>query len=397
MRSERRIHWPGPSKGQDFDLMLEKVGLPYEESARSHPIAGSLLLAVAAAVGVLYVWAVATSIPLLDAYVDLLFVVEPILVGGGLYFLRHRKLRLTAEEASWESLQAEELSWKSVPSDLWPRRTKWVEPISAYAGILRTVADGEGSREGTVFHELVLHHAGDAGKCVKLCSLPNEAGLLHRQERLARLFGLPALSQDGSGVEAIAPQDLHKPLLQRVQEGSVQPAVRAGEPPRRLRLWVQGDAMLMRGRRAIRLGCLLGGFLLVGLGAFFTASAWSFPWVRPWGAAFGLLGLALAFLPVVIVQYLRVSPDGVESWHGLGPLRLGHLDIEAASVRQVTVGKAGYHPLLSALGSGARTGLPTPEAVNVTSPFRTISLGWTLPPEARQWVRDCIIAVLASG
>ena len=397
MAQRTHTHWPGPSDGEDFDLLPAGAELPCHVTGAA-PVAARIVMCGFGGAGLLSAFLLLLSGDDGDAFGAVIFgVVGLAMLTFARLLTRGTSLRITPEEVECTDLHAF-------------RPTRWREPVSAYEGVLRRVTVRQETDDRRLLYEVLLQHPEDPRKNVKLYSSMTDAGFLDRHRHYARAFGLPTLTETEDGVERVAPEELDRPLPARAIAGVHGAIPPAGPPPDDLSIEIRGDTVTMRTRRRTPLRYLIIGPACVTGGGWWIHWAWAglggaAPIVLSGlllGALFGLLlvacGLWLVAVRLTIVQVLRICPGRVESWHQLGDRAFGHLAMDSSCVREVTGGVHGAHALLRALGLLSLGGPPAcPPAVNILGKDETIVFGHVLSKESRRWVRQCVLSVLAAG
>jgi len=286
--------------------------------------------------------------------------------------------------------------WRFTPQDVTRKwlglfgANEWTEPLSSYAGVLRRQEYHSGGKNSPSYtlYILALQHGARKDRSVTLYSSRSPEGFRARHEEYARLFALPALIETQTGVEKRRPEDLGKSVRQRVAEGSMQVTFdpSAIPPGSRLTVRVEGDTLTVRtGRNTFGLASTLGpaAFLLGGV-VILVLRLW--PRVRIPAAllplaALGILIAASAFAALRLVsEELLISPKEVRKrWrHPWGTFR--ESAVPAGEIEEV---------LILAPPGEQQT------AVQAITDKAVVHFGMWLPVRDKEWVRDCIIAVIS--
>ncbi len=268
---------------------------------------------------------------------------------------------------------------------------QWTEPMAAYRGILCKEEYHSGGKNSPSYtlYLLFLEHGTDPKKTVQLYSSRSSEGFRAKHEHYARLFGLPVLIPTESGIQERAVEDLDKSVRQRVAEGTLEVTFdpMAGPPGARLAIAVKGDALIIwtlcgpLGRAGKVVGPIL---LLAGLGfavggPFAGEGALTVLWTI--GGILETAGLVLTFGDRSFRQELLLSPKEMRSrWRtpfGMFGVRVVSAnEVEEVVVRTPT-GSRGF-TMVQAIGDRA-----------------TVSYGIGLTKAEKEWVRDCIVAVIS--
>jgi hypothetical protein len=267
---------------------------------------------------------------------------------------------------------------------------EWAEPLRAYAGVLsRQEYHSGGENQSYTLYVVELRHSSNSRRSIRLYSSRSQAGIRDKQENYARLFGVPALVQTATGLEARRPDELSMSVRERVAAGSLKVAFDPSAPPpgRKLAMRVEGDTLVVWTRRG---GLGKAGtavpLVLVGVGsaAIVASVLRAFHGSLP-GLVVGVVILALAAAAAVLLprvrQELLLSRERVRSrWvHPWGTAF--EMAVPAAEVEEVVVGTAPGTKRIS-----------TVQAISHTA---TVHFGYGLSLAEQRWVRDCIIAVIS--
>ncbi|MHC4591631.1 MAG: hypothetical protein ACYS8L_02925 [Planctomycetota bacterium] len=370
-------------KRPELDLLPDAEQLPAHMEKHGSRVAAAVMFGVAGLAACLAV-AMFVAIPIGEAVPRVLLAIGPAIGAaafllGGLHTQRSYK--------GW-TFTPEQVEYRS-RSLFGPK--EWAEPLSAFTGVLARQeyhSGGQNSPSYTLYL-LSLQHRTDKRRSVKLYRSRAQEGFRAQHERYALLFGVSALLETEDGIEERRPEDLGKSLRERVAEGSLQvdfdPAL--GPPSARLLLQIEGDTLSICTR-----GNLLGipgtlipvGVLILSVAAAAVALILGLPGIRPLipvGAIFGVLSIIAMVVLRGLREELLVSPREVRSrWHlPWGPT--GGTSVPADEVEEVVVRRtAGKH--------GSRT-------VQAITDAKTVRFGPLLTQAEREWVRDCIIAVIS--
>jgi hypothetical protein len=271
-------------------------------------------------------------------------------------------------------------------------RKEWSEPISAYAGVLMRSVYHSGSKNSPSYTEYIveLKHSGDNKKTVQLYNSRSPDGFRAQQERYARLFAVSALVETEHGIEERSVEDLDKTIRDRVLEGSMDVQFDASKPPpgTNLSVRVEGDGLLISARRGL-LGkagkiipivtAILGSGLVIG--GIARGKPPEVVMLPIMGAFFLVMGLGVGFAGRLLRQELIVSAAGVRTrwihpWGAFAEVSLPADEIEDVALRT----PPGSHGFTS---------------VVIATDAQTAWFGVGLEPAEKEWVRDCIIAVIS--
>lgn len=372
-------------RGPELDLAPDAQTLPVhaeKKGSRAAAVVLSVLSAGAAGGAV----ALFIAAPLNGTLVKLLVAAAPglaavaLLLGGAHTWVSHRE-------------------WDFTPSQVEHRRRglfgpqEWTEPLSDYAGVLskQEFHSGTQNTPSYTLYMLFLQHRTNKRRTVKLYQSRSPDGFRARLEHYARLFGLLALIQTADGIEERRPEDLDKSVRERVAEGSLDVTFdpSSAPPGNRLSVRVEGGTLTIRTRGnalgaaawLIPLLMLVGGVATVVVGLILNVPS------RPVLLLAGVLANVVATVALAAVravtEELMVSPTEVRKrWrHPWGTFR--EAAAPANEIEEVVV----RTPPQS-------HGVTTVQAITDAT---TVHFGIGLPRAEKDWVRDCIIAVISRG
>ncbi len=267
---------------------------------------------------------------------------------------------------------------------------KWAEPMDSYDGVLAWQEMRSTGKSTYVVYIVELKHADNKRHTVQLyCSMSKE-GHRTKQEHYARLLGVPALVKTADGYEARAPEDLDKSVRERVAEGSLAVTFdpMSGPPGERLSMHVDGRTLVLQVTRGSRVMIAVGAVLALSAVGLLAAGLVIGGEPRRWvlmgvGVLGGVLGLACLLPALVFRQELLISPEEVRRrtrtpWGPTAGKAVPADEIEEVLVRSSTGGSMG-------------------STVQCVTDDMTLQFGGGLPRAAKDWVRDCIIAVVGSS
>lgn len=371
------------AKRPELDLLPDADQLPAHVEKRGSRVTAAVMFGLAGLAACLAV-SMFVVVPIRQAVPRALLAIGPAigaaaLLLGGLHTQRsYRGWTFTPEQVEYRSRGL-----------LGPK--EWTEPLSAFTGVLARQeyhSGGQNSPSYTLYL-LSLQHRTDKRRSVNLYRSRSEEGFRGQHERYALLFGVSALIETEDGIEERRPEDLGKSVRERVAEGSLQvdfdPA--SGPPSPRLLLQIEGDTLSIctRGNPLGIPGTLIPvGVLILSVAAATVALITGLPGIRPLipvGAIFGVLSIVAMVVLPRILEELLVSPEEVRSrwilpWGPVGGTSVPSDEVEEVVVRR----RAGKH--------GTRT-------VQVITDEKTVHFGPLLTQAEREWVRDCIIAVIS--
>jgi hypothetical protein len=266
------------------------------------------------------------------------------------------------------------------------RRREWTEPLDGYRGV--AVKQQREEPDKQPLHVLTLVHAYTKRRNVVLSKTPDLAGFRKAQGRYARLLGVPGLIETGVGLEARAPDDVDRPVRERVATGTLADSFDPlGKPPgRRLSVAIEGDALLLRVRPGLGKGGIVVPVALFALWAMLDAITWApgtsaayrFAEFVPLTA-----GVLATIVLILLTDELRVSPRRIEKrWRMPWGWGIGGAIILAGGVTDVHVAKKG-------------PGLWRSRTVQMVADADILHFGGALDHDAKVWVRDCIVAVIS--
>lgn len=265
-------------------------------------------------------------------------------------------------------------------------RREWDARWSEYAGVLARHETRSTGRTTYTVYIVELKHASEKRRSVKLYESMSKDGVRDKLKHYARLFVTPLLVETADGFEERAPADLDKSVRERVLEGRLQVEFDPASPPPGggVTVNLDGDALVLRTRRSavgIIARTVPGVFLLVGIGLMVPAVLASIPALLVLGG----LQFALAAGSFVLLGGLReelhISPQAVAKTWVVPFGRFRKREVPANEIEDVLVAKP--------LGGGLGT------TVQVIAGDTTIHCCRALTATDKEWVRDCIIAVIS--
>ncbi len=288
--------------------------------------------------------------------------------------------------------------WRFTPTEVscrsWRplRRRQWQEALSAYQGILRRTHLLDDIRGPIPHYELILRHRSDDHRSVMLYRSKSHRESTQRQKSYARLFGLPALMESIEGISARKVEELDKSLAERLAEPTLAVGLRDYAPPKDVAVDVTDTSVFMvfkRGYPGMNAVAYAGVFfLLASLAIVMAVAAEDVRIALLAGTPLMLVGMAFIAAPFFFRERVLVSPRTLEVEKGYPWNISRHKGVETSSIRDVIVAQASL-PIISR-GAG-------PTAVQVITENEVIVFGRKLKKESKNWVRDCIIAVIGKG
>ncbi|MHC4591445.1 MAG: hypothetical protein ACYS8L_01975 [Planctomycetota bacterium] len=269
------------------------------------------------------------------------------------------------------------------------RTREWTEPLGAYKGVLGTTEWRGHGESGELWHILSLEHRTRPRRTVKLYESRSAAGLRRRHEQAARLLGLPYLLRTNEGLAERQPDELDISVRQRVATGEIEASFDLASCPSGARsVRVDGDTVtIATGQQMLGLvgaliaPCLLGFGILIAVIGVVAGLSLSHPVVQVGGSHI-FLGAVVIAVSRCLREELAVSPREV-TWrlcHPWGVLR--ERSVPASRVEEVVASS-------SVPGSG-----PVPRPVRIITDDAELWFGRFLSQAAKEWARDCIIAVV---
>jgi len=266
------------------------------------------------------------------------------------------------------------------------RTTAWVEPRSAYRGILLR-EETQGERIYTIIE--LYHDRSDrrVELAVYLAALVPEAYVRERWEGYSRLFGLPAMRETADGMTVRANEDLALPLRDIPVGEPVPPAAPAAPPKGILLVSSHGvEELLITAKRTLRPGT-------AAVMAFSAFLAWigffsqddpsvNFLVVGGFGAAlFAWINL-YTLVDLFTMQSLRFSADRVVLSR---KTPFGH-----------TAGKGLYTGRIQDVRIDKGT-MQRVDALIIATGESDLQLGHGLPLDMLRWMKDYAVAKIRSS
>lgn len=302
-------------------------------------------------------------------------------IGAGLFFLglkmlfKRKKLHI-----DHEGVRVDEKGLFSASS--------WSEPFSSYTGVSSREeyhSGGKNSPSYTLYIVELAHE--DKEKVITLYSSKSQEGHRKIWEDYCRKLNLPAVEKDGDGYLKRDVEDLDKTVAELVQEGKIDVDFDPSQNiPQELSVRPEGDelAIIMNRKKSV-VGGIIG--LLFGLG-FPGVFIWVGFFTKNGPIMFGLVGvfILLAIIagvtfgmltkPCVRVSKERVTLCWVGRWGEMFPRSINSAEVESVKVYK----KDGT----------------AHDAVWLVSDANALSIGQGLQREALEWLKSCILKVIAS-
>ncbi len=294
---------------------------------------------------------------------------------GGLYTMTFREtIRIDATSVSREAKSI--LGYKY-----------WTEPLKRYPGILQRTEHRSGGKNSSSYtlHIVELHHE-EKKKRIILYESRSPNGFRKIWEDYCRHLNKPALEGGKGNMLSRAVEDLDKSVRDLAREGKLEVDFDPRKPPPPgFDLRVDGDQLrvtLPRTKSSI-IGTLFfmafaGVFVFIGFG------------IDDAPIAFGIIGLVFVLLIVAGLawsrftrQVLLIGRDRVRIFHDTPWGDTAGKVLDTSQIETVRIGQE--------RSSNEREGvlLITDEA--------TKKIGEGLPPEAQNWLKRCILAVITKG
>jgi len=369
--------------GQEFDLAPDATELPIHGEKTGSPLVGLIMLT--AAVGDIVIALVMIGLGLSRQFLPGLPLGIAMLVGGVIFSLVGRHLQVMLDE--WDLTDSHVAHRKQ---GLFGQK-EWTEPMSAYDGVLARQerhSGGENSQSYTL-HILELRHNSDKKRNARLyCSRKSE-GFRAKQEHYGRLLNMPVLIETATGIEERRPEDLDKSVRQRVAEGSMKVTFdpSAKPPGKRLQTRIEGDRLVIStGLFSLKWLALVVPILVSAMVAAGVIGAV----VGKPAVALSVVAVAIPICALVAVaallarkvrQELRISPSEVATRWVLPWRTVAERSVPADDVEDVLI----QTPPNS---SGVTM-------VCVLTDDDVLPYGFALKQPEKEWVRDCIIAVIS--
>jgi len=263
-------------------------------------------------------------------------------------------------------------------------RTAWTIPLTDYQGVLSRTEHHSGgkNRASYTLYIVDLHHQNPR-HTIRIYQSRREDDLRAEWERASRALSLPALQKDGAGdIVKRDVQDLDRPVRDLVREGRVPVNFDPAHPPAGLAFRADGPTLELTLSRQAKWAPIPFMLLLPGVFIYLGFFVKSAPIV------FGFVGLLIAAAMLAFFVWswiarpqLRISRSSICSRHttpwGPTPGRT----LPAPSIEMVRVGRPRNN---------------TPPAVLIESDAATLAFGTGLSPQAMEWIKNCILHVLAS-
>lgn len=294
---------------------------------------------------------------------------------GGLYTFTFREtLRIDATSVSREA--------KSIFGYKY-----WTEPLERYPGVLQRTEHRSGGKNSSSYtlHIVELYHE-EKKKRIKLYESRSPNGFRKIWEDYSRQLNKPALEGSKGNMVSRAVEDLDKSVRDLAREGKLEVDFDPRKPPPDgFDLRVDGDKLrvsLPRTKSSI-IGTLFfmafaGVFLFIGFG------------IDDAPIAFGIIGLVFVLLIVAGLawsrftrQVLLIGKDRVRIFY---ETPWGDTTGKMMDASQIETVRIGYER-----NRNER------EGVLLITDNATKKIGEGLPSEAQNWLKNCILAVIAKG
>jgi hypothetical protein len=276
------------------------------------------------------------------------------------------------------------------------RAREWQDPLSAYRGIAarsRVVPPRDHEElSGRVLHQLVLYHSGERSRSVVLYASFLEEGFQAKHKTYCKMLGLPRLIASSTGAEAVEVTPTTSP------SGDV--VLPVGAPPRRVRVILEGQTLRLRTKPfSFQVWDAFHALFFVLLvlsvpvviwlldGPLWPSGGW-FSWIFG-SMVFVFYVLVAVLIPVLLaldrlasVQELTVTRAGANYERSLfGRWPVDWVDVKAEDVVGVVVAEDcdPEHITVQIIGGD--------EVVHFGNGIR-------MSKREKQWVRDCVAAVL---
>ncbi len=265
------------------------------------------------------------------------------------------------------------------------KRAEWTEPVSSYKGVLYRSeyhSGGKNHSSYTLYIVELLHEEKE--KTVQLFSSRSDGEVRKYWEDGARMLGKPALEKDGSGFIERDVEDLDKSVKELVQEKKIKVDFDPrSTPPDGLSVEVK-DGLMCITLSTSPVPPVAALFML----AFPCVFIYIGFFMKEPPIIFGIIGILflLIFGGVVVGSHfvrrqLQLSSSYVRSvlltpWGGKMAVQLSADEIEQVTVKE--------------------SSQTTRKEVSVKSDTGEITLGQSLKPEAQEWLKNCILAVISA-
>ncbi len=263
----------------------------------------------------------------------------------------------------------------------------WTEPLQRYPGILQRTERRSGGKNSSSYtlHIVELYHE-DKKKRIKLYESRSPNGFRQIWEDYSRQLNKPALEGGKGNMVARAVDDLDKSVRDLALEGKLEVDFDPRKPPPAgFDLRVDGDQLrvTLPKTKSSLIGSLFimafaGVFIFIGFG------------IDDAPVMFGIIGLLLLLLILgglawsgITRQALHIGRDRVRIFH---ETPWGDTDGKNMDARQIETVRIGYER-----SSNER------EGVLLVTDQATKKIGEGLPPEAQNWLKNCILAVITKG
>lgn len=362
------------NRSGDFEINLDT--LPVEHEMRETKSTGAFLAIFSLVWGgfpVIVLWAILARDGFSPAVLPILFFpalgLVLFLIGLNLLLTRGRIVFSPSDISYWRhSLFGHQ---------------EWVEPLSQFTGVAYRTEYRSGGKKRAAYtlHIVELQHP-EKKKCIVLWRSRNPERARVVLEANSRALKLPALEKTAEGWNKREVSDLDKNVRQQTEERKL--AVDFDpqqQPPRGIQLRVDGHALCIS-LRVAHIPLVRVVPVVVALVILPIITVW-----LPGALRFSLVGVALFFALVLgvsavlrgVQQRLTVSKSGVESCWTTPIGEWKKIAIPAEKIERVDIIK--------------HSGSNWPILI-IASDTEQIDTGLGLSAEAREWLRQCVLAIL---
>ena len=294
---------------------------------------------------------------------------------GGLYVMTFREtIRIDATNVSRES--------KSIFGYKY-----WTEPLQRYSGVLSRTERRSGGKNSSSYtaHIIELYHE-DKKKRILLYESRSDRGFRKIWEDYCRQLNIPAIQDAGGKMHTRAVSDLDKSVRELVQEGKVSVDFDPKAPPP-----AGFDARVVGGSLRVALpkksSSIIGLIIAVLFAGVFIFIGF---WVDDAPVMFGIIGIILLLIFIAAGIWQAITRN---------VLLLGRSEIKI--LQETPWGETTGSTLKAEEIEEVRIG-PISQgtkqmAVLLVTDHNTRKIGDGLPRESQEWLKNCILAVIARG
>jgi hypothetical protein len=352
--------------------------LPATKVHKGSKALGIILMAFASLWGGIPTVALIASIASGEMKPEMLFILIFTVAGTGLFlfglsqFFRKKTTTIATDDVRVES------------HSLFGRK-QWTERLSRYEGVLSRSEYHSGGKNSPSYtlYIVELHHT-DPKKIIRLYASRSDDGFRRIWEDYCRKLDMNAVEKDGDELIRRNVEDLDKSVKELVSEGKLDIEFDPSKPPPKgLRLQVKEDILeITITRKGFSVIGMLIAFLIPAIfvycGFFIHDCPILFGIV---GLFFGIVILSALIWSLITRPQIRLSREQI---HVLRLTPWGETQGRTLRTAEIEMVKTGRKQ-----GQGMK-------AVLLTTDAGEESVGDGLPPDALDWLKNCIMTVIAS-